>query len=141
MQARKMTTSEHRMSKVTAGQTTLKGGDPAPPTPATPSLGNSSPDHCMRLPPMCKPRKQFTHAERGLLGEGCDTNSNSAGHQIQMSEQGASLVAQWVKNLPADAGDMASVPESRKTPPAAEQLSPYTTATEAASCNHRAHTP
>lgn len=34
MQARKMTTQEHSMSKVTAGQTTLKGGDPAPPAAA-----------------------------------------------------------------------------------------------------------
>ena len=37
-----------------------------------------------------------------------------------------------VKNLPANAGDMGSIPWSRKIPHAMEQLSPCTTTTEPA---------
>ena len=79
--------------------------------------------------------------QRGLLGEGCHTNSNSAGHQIKTGEQGTSLVAQCVKNLPANAADVAAVPESRKIPHAAEQQSPYTMTTAPARHDCCAHTP
>ena len=77
--------------------------------------------------------------QRGLLGEGCHTNSNSDGHQIKTGEQGASLVAQCVKNLPANAGDVAAIPESREIPHAAEQQSAYTTTT-APACHYCART-
>lgn len=40
------------------------------------------------------------------------------------------LVAQWLKSLPARAGDMGSVPDPGRTPHAAEQLSLAATAAE-----------